>query len=73
MTKFRGDIASLKEIVAACRVRGEWRFIERNGLHQFQAATGESLNWWPSTGTIMFQGGKKPILATRFGHQIAAQ
>ena len=69
--KFRGDVASLKELVSACRARGEWRLIEKSGLLQFKAATGENLNWWPSTGTITFQGGDKAILAKRFARQIA--
>ena len=62
--KFSGDVASLKELVSACRVRGEWRLIEKSGLLQFKAATGENLG--AVTGTITFQGGDKAILAKRF-------
>jgi hypothetical protein len=53
-------------MVWKCGVRGEWRFIEKSGLHQFKAVTEENLNWWPSTGTVTFQGGDQPKLAKRF-------
>jgi len=69
--KFCGHLVSLKEQLKACRVRGEWRYIEKNSLYQFKAETGENLNWWPSTGTITFQGGDKPILAKRFARGVA--
>ena len=69
--KYDGDFAGLQAIVRKCGVRGEWRFIERSGLHQFKALTGENLNWWPSTGTVTFQGGDKPKLAKRFARRLA--
>ncbi len=69
--KFYGDIVPLKKLVKACRVSGNWRYIEKNGLYQFKAETGENLNWWPSTGTITFQGGAKPILVKRFTRRMA--
>ena len=64
--KFRHDLAQLKERVKACKVPGTWRHIRKNNLYQFKAETGENLNWWPSTGTIAFQGGGEPKLARRF-------
>ena len=33
---------------------GEWR--KRENHHQYRATTGAVLNWWKSTGTIMFKG-----------------
>jgi hypothetical protein len=69
--KYVGDFAGLRAIVRQCGVRGEWRFIERSGLHQFKTLTGENLNWWPSTGTVTFQGGYKPKLANRFTRRLA--
>ncbi len=71
--KFRRDFAQLKARVKACRVAGEWRYIEKNDLYQFKAETGENLNWWPSTGTVTFQGGGKPKLARRFAQGLAEQ
>jgi hypothetical protein len=31
--KFRHDFAQLEEQVKACRVAGEWRYIEKNDLY----------------------------------------
>jgi hypothetical protein len=69
--KFNGDFAGLQGMVRKCRVRGEWRYVEKSGLYQFKAVTGENLNWWPSTGTVTFQGGYKPKLAKRFARRVA--
>jgi hypothetical protein len=69
--KYDGDFVGLRAIVRKCGVGGEWRFIERSGLHQFKALTGEDLNWWPSTGTVTFQGGDKAKLAKRFARRLA--
>ena len=60
--KFHGDLDALKRRVSRCRVRGMWRCVTAGGLDQFKAETGENLNWWPSTGTITFQGGGVPVL-----------
>jgi len=69
--KFRGRFERLEELVAECKVQGEWRHIAKNGLYQFKAETGENLNYWPSTGTVTFQGGDAPILEKRFASQVA--
>ena len=68
--KFQGGIELLRKRVQACKIRGEWRYIEKNDFYQFKAETA-NLNWWPSTGTVAFQGGEKSKLATRFARQVA--
>jgi len=56
MKQFHGSIDELKAAVEACKLTGEWSERPDNGLHSFRAKTGEVLNWWPSKGTIQFQG-----------------
>jgi predicted nucleotide-binding protein len=56
MKQFHGSIEELKAAVEACKLAGEWSERSDNGLHSFRAKTGEVLNWWPSKGTIQFQG-----------------
>jgi hypothetical protein len=52
--KFLGDLKTLKRIVALTGIAGQWKQIESH--YQYQVYTGAVLNWWPSTGTITFQG-----------------
>lgn len=52
--KFLGNLDTLQAAVASCHRMGEWT--EIGNKHCFRARTGEILNWWPSTGTIQFQG-----------------
>ena len=66
MIKFYGDLTELKERVERCEVPGLWRYIASNDLHQFKAETRENLNWWPSNGTITFQGGNVSVLQDRY-------
>ena len=66
MIRFNGDLQTLKERVRRCEVRGKWRHIFKSNQHQFKAETGENLNWWPTTGTITFQGGDAPVLRDRY-------
>ena len=54
--KFHGSINELKEAVATCGLNGEWSEVSQSGLKTFRAKTGEILNWWPSNGTLQFQG-----------------
>jgi predicted nucleotide-binding protein len=62
MGQLRGTLEQLKAAVAACGLNGDWSETPSNGLHRFRAKTGEILNWWPSTGTIQFQGtGEAPF------------
>ena len=56
MKKFHGTLEELKEAVAACGIQGEWRDNEKANNHSFRGRAGEILNWWPSSGTIQFQG-----------------
>jgi predicted nucleotide-binding protein len=55
--KFYGSIDELKSAVGQAGFVGNWE--EKAGTavsHQFQGRTGEVLNWWPSSGTLSFQG-----------------
>src|SRR5258708_3749350 len=59
MNKFHGDIEELKAAVEAAGQNGTWA--EKNNgtarLYSFRSRTGQILNWWPSSGTLQFQGG----------------
>jgi hypothetical protein len=50
--KFPGDFDNLRQVMSVIGIGGEWRKRE----NQYRATTGAVLNWWKSTGTIMFQG-----------------
>jgi hypothetical protein len=52
--KFPGDFDDLRKVMSVIGIGGEWR--KRENHHQYRATTGAVLNWWKSTGTIMFQG-----------------
>ena len=52
--KFPGTFENLQQSTARTDFAGEWR--QRGKHYQFRATTGAVLNWWKSTGTIMFQG-----------------
>ena len=52
--KFRGNIHQLKAVMNSIDPQGEW--IDTRRRHQFRATNGGILNWWPSTGTVSFQG-----------------
>lgn len=54
--KFHGEITELQAAVEATGRQGDWRDIP-NG-HSFRSKTGEIINWWPSKGTLSFQGAK---------------
>ena len=66
MTKVRSSLAELKAAVSACQLEGEWS--EKNGFHSFHAETGEVLNWWPSTGTVQFQGKRQQEFKALFSN-----
>jgi hypothetical protein len=51
---FSGKFKNLKQQTALTGVAGEWCC--RQNHYQYRAMTGAVLNWWPSTGTINFQG-----------------
>lgn len=52
----KGTLAELQQLVFQTGVEGIW--LERNsGSHQqFVSSSGTVMNWWPSTGTIHFNG-----------------
>lgn len=55
--KFYGSIDELKSAVGKAGFVGNWE--EKAGTavsYQFLGRTGEVLNWWPSSGTLSFQG-----------------
>lgn len=56
MMNFYGSLEDLQEIVVRCATPGEWSFHRKSRFYRFQAKTGAILNWWPTTGTINFQG-----------------
>lgn len=52
--RFPGDLADLKAWVRSAHLRGDWE--GTSTYWRFRCRTGAILNWWPSTGTINFQG-----------------
>jgi hypothetical protein len=56
MIKVDCTLDQLMADVAACELEGEWFENTKNNFYSFHAQTGEVLNWWPSTGTVQFQG-----------------
>jgi hypothetical protein len=44
-----------------------------NGFHTFHADGGEVLNWWPSTGTVQFQGKHQEEFKALFSNALTAQ
>ncbi len=54
MNKFHGEFSELKTYVARLGHTGQWS--EDNGKKVFRGKDGAVLNWWPSTGTLQFQG-----------------
>jgi hypothetical protein len=57
MYKFRGSLAELQEIVAACKIRGKWQKNAKRRCYRFISKSKKMmLNWWPSTQTMNFQG-----------------
>jgi hypothetical protein len=56
MLKFEGSLDDLQDTVMRCAVLGEWSFHKKSYFYRFRTSTGAILNWWPTTGTISFQG-----------------
>ncbi len=52
--KFAGSFLDLKLAVAGLGIRGKW--IAHGGFKQFRADNRAILNFWPSNGTVSFQG-----------------
>jgi len=57
--KFHGTIEELQALVKQAGYDGAWAEVG-NGQHQFKAKDGAVLNWWPTKGTLQFQGPIKP-------------
>jgi hypothetical protein len=53
--RFPGPLEQLQGIVHLSEVVGDWQFMPV-GYWRFLCRDGAILNWWPSTGTINFQG-----------------
>ena len=56
MSVFHGVLTELQSAVSACGLNGEWKEDTQAARHTFRGKTGEILNWWPSKGTLQFQG-----------------
>jgi hypothetical protein len=56
MITFQSTFEHLQDTVMWCAILGEWSFHKKNRFYRFHAETGAILNWWPTTGTINFQG-----------------
>ena len=54
--KFHKTLSELMIAVGDCALEGTWSEYSQNGMNTFRAKTGEVLNWWPSKGTLQFQG-----------------
>ena len=52
---FNGDIHELKTLLSTSGVEGVWSE-EPAGKHVFRTRKGGLLNYWPSKGTVQFQG-----------------
>lgn len=52
--KFSGSLDDLKRLLANAGLRGQWS--EANGAHTFRGDDRGVMNWWPSKGTVTFQG-----------------
>ncbi|GJE31269.1 hypothetical protein [Methylobacterium oxalidis] len=61
--KFHGSYPHLQKCVYACNTFGDWYWLSVGRLFQFRSIDGEILNWWPSTGTVSFQGRPGPLKA----------
>lgn len=53
---FHGTADELRGLVEATGLQGEWKENVETKQHTFRGKTGEVLNWWPSKGTLSFQG-----------------
>ena len=54
MVKFHGSFEELQVLVSELGYSGEWA--ESNGKRVYRSTDSALLNWWPSTGTVQFQG-----------------
>ena len=66
--KFRGTLSQLRAVIGATAIAGDWREL-LSGHHQFRTMDGAVMNWWSSTGTILFQG--RPEAVRRLQQEIS--
>lgn len=59
--KYYGSLSDLQSATLDCGVFGDWSWHDRERFHQFRSTEREIMNWWPSTGTILFQGQPGPL------------
>lgn len=59
MTTFHGSFEEIQTVVSSCGLSGEWGLDPDSNRYSYRSRTGQILNWWPSKGTVQFQG-KKP-------------
>ena len=59
--KYTGSLLDLQNATIDCGVFGDWLWDECQRVHQFRSTEGEIMNWWPSTGTVLFQGRPGPL------------
>lgn len=64
MSKFHGSIDELKAAVDSCGLVGNWSDNAKANNYSFRGRTGEVLNWWPSSGTLQFQGANADAFRT---------
>lgn len=67
--KFTGDYQQLQDIFLLAGITGEWTDIYLG--KQFKTTSGAILSWWPSTGTLEFEG--KPIAKDHLIHSTQTQ
>ena len=58
---YNGTLSKLIKGIAAERIYGDW-LEDKTGKYTFRSDSGGILNWWPSSGTINFQGKDKGII-----------
>jgi predicted nucleotide-binding protein len=56
--KFDGTTEELKGLIETAGVKGQWED-DGHGKESFRTKSNTVLNWWPSKGTINFQGSDK--------------
>ena len=54
-SKFKGTLEELQAAIADAGIAGSWN-AEAGGKHCFRSKDGGVLNWWPTKGTLQFQG-----------------
>ena len=59
MTKHKGTLQDLVTIIKGCGFAVD-ATADKDTSHQVKTTEGAIVNWWPSTGTVSFQGPKAP-------------